>query len=84
MIEIDHHWELPKLICATVFARKEGLPVVYQWFGQSVNISKSVVQSQLFKVSCSKSVVQSQFKVNISKSIFLSQYFKVHSSKSVF
>ena len=70
MIEIDHHWELPKLICATVFARKEGLPVVYQWFGQSVNISKSVVQSQ--------------FKVNISKSIFLSQYFKVHSSKSVF
>lgn len=70
MIEIDHHWELPKLICATVFARKEGLPVVYQWFGQSVNILKSVVQSQ--------------FKVNISKSIFLSQYFKVHSSKSVF
>ena len=68
MIEIDHHWELPKLICATVFARKEGLPVVYQWFGQSVNILKSVVQSQ--------------FKVNISKSIFLSQYF--HSSKSVF
>lgn len=62
MIEIDHHWELPKLICATVFARKEELPVVYQWFGQSVNISKSVVQSQ--------------FKVNISKSIFLSQYFK--------
>lgn len=70
MIEIDHHWGLPKLICATVFARKEGLPVVYQWFGQSVNILKSVVQSQ--------------FKVNISKSIFLSQYFKVHSSKSVF
>ena len=72
MIEIDHHWELPKLICATVFARKEGLPVVYQWFGQSVNISKSVVQSQLFKVSCSKSIQSQYFKVNIFKSIFQS------------
>ena len=72
MIEIDHHWELPKLICATVFARKEGLPVVYQWFGQSVNISKSVVQSQLFKVSCSKSIQSQYFKVNILKSIFQS------------
>ena len=60
MIEIDHHWELPKLICATVFARKEGLPMVYQWFGQSVNILKSVDQSQLFKVS-SKSIFQSQY-----------------------
>lgn len=72
MIEIDHHWELPKLICATVFARKEGLPVVYQWFGQSVNISKSVVQSQLFKVTCSKSIQRQYFKVNIFKSIFQS------------
>lgn len=70
MIEIDHHWELPKLICATVFARKEELPVVYQWFGQSVNISKSVVQSQFFKVSCSKSIQSQYFKVNIFKSIF--------------
>ena len=57
--------------------------MVYQWFGQSVNILKSVDQSQ-FKVNISKSIFQSQyFKVNISKSIVQSQYFKINISKGL-